>query len=85
MESLWIIPAIDIAFYIGSGNFSRHVPASMNTLHFERVKEAFGHGAIVAVPWATHTLNHAETLEQTAISSTRVLHATIGVMNEVRR
>lgn len=57
----------------------------MNTRNFERVKEAFCHGVVIAVLRATHTLNYSKDRQQAAVPGTSVLHITIGMMNEVRR
>jgi len=54
--ALWVIEHLDVIEHVGSRVFSGFVCPATDTFAFQQVEEALGHGIIMAVSTAAHTV-----------------------------
>ena len=67
------------------GLFSSTVASMIHELGFQRMKEAFDHGIVPAVPAATHARRQAVTGQQLAVQGRGVLGPAVRMMQHAAR
>ena len=80
-----IIEHFDPFKNILSGLFSCEVAPMKHELGFQRMKEAFDHGIVPAVPAATHARRQAVTGQQLAVQGRGVLGPAVRMMQHAAR
>ena len=84
MEPLAVIEAFDERKDVLPGVVSRLIRLMVNQLILQGTEEAFRHGIVVAIAFATHARGQAERGEALPIGTAAVLGALIRVVDEAR-
>ena len=85
VASATVIEALDVRKDLASGVLARWEASAIDAFDFQRTKERFHRGIIVAAAFATHAGNDTLSLEQLAVSRAGILHPAIGMMDQPLR
>lgn len=64
MLAFRIVEHLDVIEHVGSRVFSGFICPASNTFAFKQVKEALGHGIVMAVPATAHTVFQIVVIEK---------------------
>ena len=81
MLSFGVVKVLNVLCDILLGLLFSLISFTMNTFDFERVKEAFNHGVVVTISFATHALGKSIAMNQIGVKVTRVLTSTVRMMD----